>query len=175
MRRWAIYKCWIRCWHSCRGASILEFTVLFPFLLVLALGAFEFGQALHHHHIVKKAVRDSARFLARVQATCPPGADGADLGTITNAADITSARNLALTGITAGGGAYVLNSWTNPASVAVAVDCFDNAGGTYRGQSSIPTIRVTATLPYQDLGFLTLLGLSAMTFVIDHEQLHIGE
>ena len=165
---------WPNFWRSGDGASILEFTIAFPFLLVLALGTFEFGRGMHHHHIAGKAVRDAGRYLARVQATCPPGASGTNTGTITNAADITTARNLALTGETSGG-TNVLSYWTNPGSVAVEVDCFDNTLGDFRGQQSVPTIRVRATLAYQDLGFLTLLGLSAVSFVIDHEELHIGE
>lgn len=171
MREQAIYQSPGRLWRDRHGASLMEFTIVFPFLIILALGTFEFGRALHHHHIVSKAVRDAGRYLARVPATCPVGAP---TGSIDDPNHITEAQNLALKGETTGG-TNVLNYWTSLPSVAVVVECFDNTGGVLRGQPGIPTIQVTATLDYQDLGFLTILGLQAFTFVVDHEQLHIGE
>ena len=155
---------------------MVELSVIMPVLFILALGTFEFGRALQHHHVIGKGVRDAARFLARVPATCPGGANGQGLGTITNATDITRAQNLALTGVTSGG-TTVIDYWNSLATVAVDVDCRNDAGGTYRPATatlSIPKIRVTATVPYQDLGFLAILGLATPTFVVEHEQMHIG-
>jgi len=154
-----------------KGVAFLEFTLLFPLLLALSIGVFEFGRALQHHHVIDKAVRDAARYLARVPATCPSA--GTNNGTI-DSAYITNARNLALTGRTSGG-TPVLNYWTVPTSVAVNVDCVDNTTPTFRGADYMPIIRVTATVPYSDLGFLGVLGLGGFTFTVDHEQLHIGE
>jgi len=164
-------------WRSaCRdrkGVAFLEFTILFPLLLALTVGVFEFGRALQHHHVIDKAVRDAGRYLARVPATCTSA--GTNNGTIDNAY-ITNARNLALTGVTSGG-TPVLNYWTVPTTVAVNVDCVDRTSSTpsYRGADFMPIIRVTATVPYSDLGFLAVLGLGGFTFTVDHQQLHIGE
>ena len=36
-------------------------------------------------------------------------------------------------------------------------------------------IKVSASVAYQDLGFLAVLGLSARTFTVSHQQIHIGE
>jgi Flp pilus assembly protein TadG len=156
-----------------KGVAFLEFTILFPLLLALSIGVFEFGRALQHHHVIDKAVRDTARYLARVAATCT--AAGTGNGTI-DSAYLTNARNLALTGVMSGG-SPILNYWTDPNSVAVSVDCVDRSSVTppYRGASFMPIINVTATVPYADLGFLMVLGLGGFTFSVDHTQLHIGE
>jgi Flp pilus assembly protein TadG len=150
-----------------RGVSIIEMTVMLPVLVSLAFGVAEFGRALQHHHLMNKAMRDAARYLTRVPVDCPSGA-------ATDGADITKAKNLAL---------YAADTvetprvsyWTNPASISVQVDCFDNTAGTYRGQPGMPLITVAASVPYQDVGFLAVLGLPAMTFNPSHQQLHIGE
>lgn len=155
-----------------KGVAFLEFTILFPLLLSLSIGVFEFGRALQHRHVIDKSVRDAARYLARVPATCSSA--GTNKGTIDNASFTTNAQNLALTGVTSGG-TPILPYWTNPTSVAVYVDCVDNTTSDYRGADFMPIIRVTATVPYSDLGFLGVLGLGGFTFTVDHEQLHIGE
>jgi Flp pilus assembly protein TadG len=154
-----------------RGTSLVEMTLLTPLLISLGLGVAEFGRALQHHHVMNKAMRDAARFLARVPVTC---ASGAATGTVDNAADVTTAKNLALNGAPTGGTARV-SYWTDPASITVQVDCFDNSAGTYRGQVGMPLITVSASVAYDDLGFLDALGLSAMTFTARHQQLHVGE
>lgn len=153
------------------GAAIVEMTIMAPVLISLALGVVEFGRALHHHHVINKAMRDASRFLARVPVDCP---SGAATGTVTESADITRAKNLALSGDPDGGPPKV-SYWTDPASIAVQIDCFPNTSGAYRGQAGIPLITVTATVPYQDLGLLGALGLSAKTFTPRHQQMHIGE
>jgi len=47
-----------------RGIELLEFALLVPFLLLLVGGAVEFGRAFYTYHILSKAVRDGARYLA---------------------------------------------------------------------------------------------------------------
>lgn len=150
-----------------RGAVLLEATVFLPMLFFLAMGAFEFGRMFQHHHVVVKAVRDAGRFLARVPATCPGGS-------ITVADQETTAKNLALTGVPSGGSPR-LPYWTDAGSIDVAVDCFDNGAGTLNGKPFIPLITVTATVPYGDVGFLSLLGVDPVTFVVDHQEVNIGE
>lgn len=163
---------WLRAVRKDRsGAAIVEMTLLAPVLITLGLGVAEFGRALQHHHVANKAMRDASRFLARVPVTCPAGAT---TGTVTNPADVTTAKNLALNG-TPTGGTPRLSYWSDPSSVTVQVDCFNNTGGEYRGQPGIPLITVSAAVPYQDVGFLGSLGLAAPTFNPRHQQMHIGE
>ncbi|MEK7266662.1 MAG: TadE/TadG family type IV pilus assembly protein, partial [Pseudomonadota bacterium] len=48
-----------------RAAALVEFTLVFPLLLVFLAGLSEFGFAMHQQHILQKAVRDAARYAAR--------------------------------------------------------------------------------------------------------------
>jgi Flp pilus assembly protein TadG len=153
------------------GTAFVEMTIMAPLLISLALGVADFGRALVHHHILNKSMRDAGRFLARVPVDCP---SGASTGSVTNGSDVTTAKNLALNGAPTGGSPK-LGYWTNPASITVQVDCFDNSSGTYRGRTEIPLITVSTTVAYQDLGFLSALGLPSMTFAARNQQVHIGE
>ena len=137
-----------------------------PVLILLSLGVGEFGRALQHHHVLNKSVRDSARYLSRVAAVCPGGTIGA--------ADLAVARNLALTGYPSGG-SLLISYWTDPATIGVTIQCIDNSSGAFRGGAAIPIVRVTATVPYADLGFIGVLGLPAFTLTARHEQVVIGE
>jgi Flp pilus assembly protein TadG len=150
-----------------RGVAMIELSIMLPMLVALGLGVGEFGRALQHHHAMNKGMRDAARFLARVPVDCPGG-------TVTDASDITRAKNLALNGAPSGGTPRV-SYWTDPTTITVQVDCFDNTAGTFRGQPEIPQITVSASVPYQDLGFLAVLGLPSTTFSVRHQQMHIGE
>ncbi len=159
------------------GASAVEFAFTLPLLIALVFGVIEVGRALQHHHVLVKGVRDAGRYLGRVDITCP----GVGAGTITNAANVTAARNLALTGSVAGG-TPVLDYWNDPASVTIAVDCLDNSPAANlcgaapgRADGEVAIIRISTSLPYQDLGFLGLFGGSAFTFDVNHEEYSIGE
>ncbi len=62
--------------HSDRGQSTVEFTMLFPFIMVLILIIIEFGFALHTHLRVTGAAREAARHAAvgnLPSATCAAG------------------------------------------------------------------------------------------------------
>ena len=57
-----------------RAAALVEFTLVFPLLLVFLAGLSELGFAMHQQHIVQKAVRDAARYAARTNyalKSCP--------------------------------------------------------------------------------------------------------
>ena len=47
-----------------RGAELVEFALILPLLLLIALGAIEFGRAYYTYHILTKALRDGARYAA---------------------------------------------------------------------------------------------------------------
>jgi len=144
---------------------------MMPLLASLALGTFEFGRALQHHHQLNKSVRDAARYLTRVPATCPAGSP---TGYINNAVDETIARNLARTAYEAGG-TPIVSYWSDPASITIGVNCLDNEAETLRGVSWMPVIRVSTSVSYSDVGFLGLLGFEPLTLTARHEELHIGE
>lgn len=147
-----------------KGAALVEFSLLAPVLILLMCGMAEFANAMRQYHIMEKGVRDAGRYLARVPMT----------GCTVNGSAVTTARNLALTGRTSGG-TNLLDSWTDPNTVTVAVaQCVDNSGGAYRGYPQMPVLEVTARAPYADLGMLTVLGFGAITLEVRHQQLWIG-
>lgn len=45
-----------------KGAEIVEFALVLPFLLICCGGVIEFGRAYYTYNILAKAVRDGARF-----------------------------------------------------------------------------------------------------------------
>ena len=155
---------------------MVEFTVTAPLLIALGLGVGEFGRALQHHHVVNKAMRDAGRFLARVPVDCSGGAGST--GSISLAGEVTKAKNLAMNGEVTGGSPRI-DYWTDANTIAVNVDCTDRGTSLrspFAGDPDVmPVIEVTATVPYQDLGLLTALGLGGITFSASHQQLHIGE
>jgi Flp pilus assembly protein TadG len=47
-----------------RGQSLLEFAMVLPILLLLAIGTIEFGRAYYHYNTLSKAVRQAARYMS---------------------------------------------------------------------------------------------------------------
>jgi TadE-like protein len=45
------------------GQSLLEFAMVLPILLLLAIGTIEFGRAYYHYNTLSKAVRQAARYI----------------------------------------------------------------------------------------------------------------
>lgn len=151
-----------------RGATMVEFAIVAPLLILMGFGAAEIGRAVQHHHAVEKSARDAARYLSRVHATCATGIA---------ASDILTAKRLAMTGY-ATGTTPILPYWGDPATdttVTVSVGCYDNSAGTLHGRPSIPLVTVSIDLPYQDIGFLGLLGVSAFSLGAAHSEVNIGE
>ena len=152
---------------------MVEFAVTAPVLVLFGLGVGEFGNALQNYHVRDKGMRDAARYLARAPTTCNGGT-----GSITNASDVTAAKNLAIYGNKAGSGNPVLSFWSDPNTIGVAVACYDDSGGAFlspNGSTRIPIVTATATVPYTAVGFLGVFGLTSPTFVIQHQELTIPE
>jgi len=151
-----------------KGVIAAEFAIIAPVLVAMGFGAAEFGRAMQHHHVVEKSARDAARYLARVPADCATGI---------SAANILTAKRLAMTGYAAGT-TPILSYWGDPATdttMTVTVGCYDNSAGTLYGRASIPLITVVIVLPYQAIGFLDLVGVPAFSLSASHSEVHIGE
>ena len=54
-----------------RGAAMVEFVILFPFLLALAFGVWEFGRILDAQLVATNAAREGARAAARTTVLDP--------------------------------------------------------------------------------------------------------
>ncbi|HET6156704.1 MAG TPA: TadE/TadG family type IV pilus assembly protein [Dongiaceae bacterium] len=148
------------------GAALVEFTLLAPFLLFLSLGMSEFGRFLYQYQLVLDGVRDGARYLARLY-------DPADNSTLADQKK-ANAKNLAVTGTIDGTGAARVDGWT-AADVDFTVTAVDNSAGDYRGQTTLYIVQATTTFDYADMGFLSVLGLPALSVDATHMQRAIGE
>jgi TadE-like protein len=156
-----------------RGTALIETALALPFLLVLGLGIFEFGNLLYNYHLISSGVRDAARYLARF-----------DHAVAVTASKEAEAERLAVTGsILVGGTPRV--SWWSTSDVSVS---YVPAGGIsnpidpiteqrpYRGGDTVWIVRVSTDVPYGGLGFLEYLGLgSTINFNFSHEERQIGE
>ena len=161
------------------GASMVEFALAISIFVFLLLGVAEVGRAIHHYHIINKALRDSTRYLGRVPVTCP--AVGTAAGSVDNVGSETTATNLAMTG-SLNGGTNLINYWTDPTTITIEVDCLDNSAGANlcgleacSGNPILPVVRMRADVVYQDLGFLSVFGLGQLTFNADHEEVSIPD
>ena len=129
------------------GSSAAEMALVTPMLLVLLFATFELGYYFLSEHVVQKAVRDAARYAARLpveryQSCTVP------------AATKTEIQKVARTG-RPDGTVQRLQGWTEDSMTTVTVTC--NAGmttGIYKDfPSGAPVINVSASVDYP-----TLLG-----------------
>lgn len=146
------------------GAALVEFSLLAPFLLTLALGMTEFGRFIYQYQLVVEGVRDAGRYLARLDAS--------------NGANQTSAANLAVTGTIDGTGDPRVEGWS-AADINFDVEDVVNDDGAgnplYRGAAIIQVITVSTTFNYEDVGFLSALGFDPIAVDAAHEQRVIRE
>lgn len=61
-------------WRCDDGAALVEFTVIAPVIIVLFVGGAEFARIMTIHHAAEKAIRDVARYRARLPGK-PTSAD----------------------------------------------------------------------------------------------------
>lgn len=142
-----------------RGAAIVEFTMVLPFLLVLGLGAFEFANALYGYHVITTGLRDAARFLARQDDPLSVQADG---------------KQLAVYGEI--GGTTKRVSWWDVGDVSVNLIEHDNTIRAYRGPDTIYVVRVATSTTYPGLGLFEVIGLGpTLTINTFHEERVIGD
>ena len=57
--------------HNQKGAALLEFAIILPFLLVLVFGMIEFGLIAYNKQVITNASREGARW-AIVQPSAAP-------------------------------------------------------------------------------------------------------
>jgi Flp pilus assembly protein TadG len=140
------------------GAALVEMTVAAPLLIVLAIGAMIFGQAMLDYVTVDKSMRDATRFLARL----PSGAICDSSGWA-----LTSAKNLAVYGQETVGTTPVITGWSTSTISMTSPDC----GGSVTAPFSI---QLTTAFPYTN-SMLGAIGLSTtLTMSVTHVQPAVG-
>lgn len=144
---------------------MLELAAILPFLFVLVLGVFEFGNLLYKYHLLTVGVRDASRYLA-----------GVPINSTTEAA----AKNIATRGTADTSGTPRLSGSPDWAAtdVTVSVANISNDDGTgnklYRGGATIPLVTVSTSYAYQPLGFLGFLNLGTINLTASHQERAYG-
>lgn len=148
-----------------RGASLVEMTLVTPFLVFLGLGISEFGQAFYHQHLITTGLHDASRYLARFDDPLAAAAD---------------AKDIAVTGSI--GGTEKRVSWWNTSDITVTIqniaNPIDSTTGLrlYRGTDPLKVVRVATSVDHPGLGFLSVIGISSpLTINVHHEERVIGE
>lgn len=163
------FKALARFCRAVSGSAATEFALVVPFYLILFVGFFETGNLMYDYHIVSKAVRDGARYAARLPADCA----GFD-----DAADELRAQRLTRTGTIDASASPLLDYWTADSTVTVSIGCFDNSAGTYSGAyagiDQVPTVRVNVALPFTFIFAGYVFSASVLNLTFDHSEPHIG-
>jgi Flp pilus assembly protein TadG len=97
-----------------RGAVLVEFAILVPFLLLLLVGVAEIGYLYFHLNILNKSVQDAALYFSDSSRARKDGVfeEVIDV-TNTNSDNITAAKNLVIYGNIAGSGIPQLPNTAN--------------------------------------------------------------
>ena len=146
------------------GAAMVEMTAVTPFLIILGLGIFEFGNYFYNHHIITTGIRDAARYLARFDNPLAQSMQG---------------QQLAVAGEIAGGQQRI--AWWNAGDISVNLRTIANpldpntGERPYRGKDPISIVQVSTNVNYGGLGFLNTLGLGPLNITVFHEERVIGE
>ena len=176
---------WKRISRARGGTCSVEFVLILPLLALMLFGTIEIGRLLFDFHAASKTVRDATRYLTRIDAAalglaCPAV-------TVNNAAaEVTNAKNLALTGSIKdpglpGSTPYLLGYWTDANSISVTVSCEDNSAdpkpyqGFYAAADWVPSITVSATVPIPLMNGWLLGRGDTLTFTVSHKEAHFGQ
>jgi len=148
-----------------RGAAAAEMALVVPLLTMLLFGSAELGNYFLNEHAVVKAVRDGARYAARLPMTDYAGCSATPAAPA--AATVTKIRNITRTGsFTGATGGNRLAYWEEVmgGTDTIAVIAVCDTSGTYTGiydglTMGVPVVTVSASVPYQSLfGFFGLFN-----------------
>lgn len=142
-------------WSHDRGVAAAEMAMILPFLIVLMLGSMELGNYFYTEHKVVKAVRDGARFAARLPFENCSNA-------LTETGQLNQVYNLVQYGKldVTGDDPPLVSGWEDKQNMTVSVSCPGtfNAGiyGEVPGGAPVVTVSVV-NLDYpwlfQSLGY----------------------
>jgi len=152
---------------DCRASAAVEMALVLPFLLVLMCGAVDVGNYFLSEHVVDKAVRDAARYAARLPLTDFTGCTVPSGG----AAEQQTQR-IARYGDPSGGTNARLVGWTADSMTTVTIACDNTSsygtGGIYTDfPNGAPVVTVSSTVPYKS--FFGTLGLGAASLNLNAE------
>ena len=147
------------------GSAAAEMALALPLLLLLLFGTFEVGYYFMSEHVVQKAVRDAARYAARLPMSsypaCVPTADAeAQIQRVARAGDPDGDWD------DDGTPDKRLQGWNADTMTTVTLTCLPV--GTYTGiyrdfAVGVPVVTVAAQIPYPTLFGAIGLGSATLT------------
>jgi hypothetical protein len=151
-------------WRDREGSALVESALVLPVLFLLVFGVFEFSWLICQQHLISTGICDAARYIAHSRTPDDP--------TIKK-----DAKNLATTGAIDGDIPRV-GGWT-PDDVEISYSFTNNQTNedglpSFRGGNVIESVTVSTTFTVPSLGFFGILGLTAPTFRISHQERVIG-
>ena len=146
---------------SRKGSAAVEMALVLPVLLFLMCGAVEAGNYFLSEHVVGKAVRDAARYAARL-----PYVDYSGCAVASGGAAEQQTQKVARYGDPSGGTNARLIGWTADSMTTVSIACdttssWSDAGIYTDFPGGAPVVTVTAKVPYKT--FFGALGLGSAT------------
>lgn len=146
------------------GSAMVETALVLPVMVLLFAGVAELGLAVYDHHQLSKAVRDAARFLARV-----PDPTAAEYQAM--------ATNYMRTGSFAGTGSALVGTDPSKISVSYTIQTIDNTAKTWNGPDTLWSVHMEATYPFRSylLKAVGLAGPDGLPLKVGHTERHIGE
>ncbi|HEX6660871.1 MAG TPA: TadE/TadG family type IV pilus assembly protein [Sphingomicrobium sp.] len=148
------------------GSAGAELALALPLLLVLIFASFDAGNYFLAEHVVQKAVRDAARYAARL-----PYADYPSCTVPSGGVAEQQTQRVARSGDPTGAPGQRLAGWTSDSMTTVTISCavagsFNN-GGIYKDFPAVggvtgaaPIVTVSATVPYTPLFGYVFRGLT---------------
>jgi Flp pilus assembly protein TadG len=139
------------------GAGAVEFALMLPVFLLITAGMIDLGRALYQTNTIEKSLRAGAMYAAR---------NSYPLTTAQKA----EAENIVKKGNRAGTGKYLIDGWSDPASLSVYTTT-EVVDGT-----PVPVYHFDASVAFEPLlpGLLSALQLDDVKIELAHEQAYIG-
>ncbi len=159
-----------------KGAAAVEFGIVVAVLFIpLIGGSIELGRGIHHYQVVTKSMRDATRFMARMpKSLIPDTLEGACSNT-ENTGVAGDAKNLAMYGNISGTGSAFLFYWTATSTIEICGPETRTVTPAVGPDIDVEIVKMTATVAYDDIGFLSALGLGPITYTVTHEERWIGQ
>ena len=140
-----------------RGVSAVEFALMLPVFLLVTAGMIDLGRALYQTNTIEKGLRAGAMYAARNDYPLTIGQK-------------TEAENIVKKGNPTGSGTYLVDGWSDPASLNIFTTT-EVVDGT-----PLPVYHFVSAVPFDPLlpGLLSALHLDQITIRLTHEQAYIG-
>jgi hypothetical protein len=157
-----------------KGNAAVEMALVAPLLLVLMFGAIDVGNYFMSEHALDKAVRDAARFAARLPLSDYPSCTVPSGGTAEQ-----QTQRVARFEDPSGTGNARLAGWTADSMTVLRISCDTTdtwaAGGIYADfPDGAPVVTVQAIVPYNSLFGVIGLGKATLNLNAQSQAAVIG-